>query len=87
MYKTSSHTYRLWGTTNIRSVEEHTLYKIILGIIPHRRPKARSRDSEKISRRENRWAISWIVFLYSIYECKRQLQQMGYNGHIRQTKR
>ena len=34
MYKTSSYTFRLWGTTNLRCIQKHTFHKIILGIIP-----------------------------------------------------
>ena len=47
MHKTSSHTFRLWRTTNIRSIQEHTPHKIILGIIPHRGPRTSSTDNKK----------------------------------------
>ena len=47
MHKTSSYTFRVWGTTDFRSIQKHTPHKIILGIVSHRRLKTSSRDSKK----------------------------------------
>ena len=47
MHKTSSYTFRLWGTTHFRSIQKDTPHKIILGIIPFRGPKTNSRDNKK----------------------------------------
>ena len=47
MHKTSSYTFRLWGTTTLRSIQKHTPYRIILGTISYRWFKASSRNSKK----------------------------------------
>ena len=46
--------YIFRGTTYLRSIQKYTSYKIILGIIPHRRLKASGGNSKKniIERRD-----------------------------------
>ena len=38
MNKTGSNTLRLWRTTSARSIQEHASNKIVLDIVPNRRP-------------------------------------------------
>ena len=52
MHQTSRYTFRLWRITYFRSIYKHTSYKIILGIIPHRRLKASGRNGKKILSKE-----------------------------------
>ena len=52
MHKTCSYTFRLWGTTDFRSIQKHTPHKTVLGILSHRRPKTSGRESKKILTKE-----------------------------------
>ena len=47
MNKTSSDSFRLWGTTNSQSIQKHTSHKIILDNVSHGRPKTSSRNSKE----------------------------------------
>ena len=88
MHKTSSNNLRLWGITKFKGIQKYTPYKIILGIISHRGPKANSRSSKKnTNKRIDRKTIIQTVFIHPIYEHIRQSQQKGYIQHIRQTRR
>ena len=85
MHKTSTYTFRIWGTTNFGSIQEHTSYKIVLGIISHRGLKTSSRNYKKNI--DWRKIDSQTILIHPIYECKRQLQQKGYIWYIRWTRR
>ena len=68
MNKTGSNSFRLWGTTNPQSIQEHTFHKIILDTVSHRRPKTGGGSSkENIDQRKARQTADWTDFYQPIH--------------------
>ena len=52
MHNMGSYTFRLWRTTNLRSIQKHTSYKVVFSSIPYRRFKAAVEMAKRILTKE-----------------------------------